>query len=92
MPYGKWDFAFFTPEALPATVTYASMIDAAQIVYTYRTVDGVHDNPYSVGKWDSRVRRHAYFNKARHSPVVMLFCWDSIIDKKTYGFPGRRPL
>ncbi|MCK8161438.1 DUF2931 family protein, partial [Erwinia amylovora] len=23
-------------------------------------------------------------NKARHPPVLMLFCWDSIIDKKTY--------
>ncbi|MFH8135572.1 DUF2931 family protein [Pantoea osteomyelitidis] len=84
MPYGKWGFAFFTPKALPATVNYVAMIDAKQVVYTYRTLDGVQGNPDSINKWDNRVRRHAYFNKARHPPVVMLFCWDSIIDKKTY--------
>jgi Protein of unknown function (DUF2931) len=84
MPYGKWGFAFFTPEALPASVSYVTMIDTKQVVYTYRTLDSVQGNPDSIGKWDNRVRRHAYFNKARHPPVVMLFCWDSIIDKKTY--------
>ena len=84
MPYGKWDFAFFTPEALPASVSYVTMIDTKQVVYTYRTLDSVQENPDSIGKWNNRVRRHAYFNKARHPPLVMLFCWDSIIDKKTY--------
>ncbi|MFH8135573.1 DUF2931 family protein [Pantoea osteomyelitidis] len=84
MPYGKWGFAFFTPKALPATVNYVAMIDAKQVVYTYRTLDGVHENPYSVGKWDDKLMRFPYFNKARHPPMVMLFCWDSIIDKKTY--------
>lgn len=37
-----------------------------------------------MGTWNNKVRRHAQFNKARHPPVTMLFCWDSIIDKKTY--------
>jgi hypothetical protein len=37
-----------------------------------------------VGAWNNEVRRHAQFNKARHPPVMMLFCWDSVIDKKTY--------
>ena len=27
---------------------------------------------------------HAELNKARQPPVAMMFCWDSIIDKKTY--------
>ncbi|WP_336657562.1 DUF2931 family protein [Leclercia adecarboxylata] len=27
---------------------------------------------------------HAELNKARHPPVAMMICWDSIIDKKTY--------
>ena len=84
MPYGKWDFAFFTPRALPADVTYVAMIDAKQVLYTWRTLDSVQENPKSVGSWAKRVRRHAQFNKARHPPVEILFCWDSIIDMKTY--------
>lgn len=84
MPYGKWDFAFFTPNALPAQVTRALIIDSEKVVSSYRTLDGVHDNPKSIGSWSNRVRRHAQFNKARHPPAMMLFCWDSIIDKKTY--------
>jgi hypothetical protein len=84
MPYGKWDFAFFTPKALPAVVTRAMIIDSGNVVSSYRTLDGVHDNPNSMGSWSNRVRRNAHFNKARHPPVSMLFCWDSIIDKKTY--------
>ena len=84
MPYGKWDFAFFTPRALPAAVTYVAMIDAGNVVYTFRTLDSVEENPGTIGSWNKRVRRHAQFNKARHPPVVMLFCWDSVIDKKTY--------
>ncbi|WP_459448971.1 DUF2931 family protein [Erwinia amylovora] len=84
MPYGKWRFAFFTPHALPAVVTRAMIIDSEKVVSSYRTLDGVHDNPNSIDSWSNRVRRHAHFNKARHPPVLMLFCWDSIIDKKTY--------
>lgn len=84
MPYGKWDFAFFTPRALPAVVTYAVIIDSGDVISRFRKLDGVHENPASVGSWNLRVRRHANFNKARHPPVSTLFCWDSIIDKKTY--------
>ncbi len=87
MPYGKWRFAFFTPHALPAVVTRAMIIDSEKVVSSYRTLDGVHDNPNSIDSWSNRVRRHAHFNKARHPPVLMLFCWDSIIDKKTYETP-----
>ncbi|MGV1205328.1 DUF2931 family protein, partial [Enterobacter asburiae] len=44
----------------------------------------VQDSAITVGAWNNEVRRHAQFNKARHPPVMMLFCWDSVIDKKTY--------
>jgi hypothetical protein len=84
MPYGKWDFAFFTPKALPAVVTRAMIIDSEKVVSSYRTLDSTPEDPDTLGGWNNRVRSHAQFNKARHPPVSMLFCWDSIIDKKTY--------
>jgi hypothetical protein len=84
MPYGKWDFAFFTPKALYADVAQALIIDEKGVVYTFRTLDAVQDSGVTVGTWSNRVRRNAQFNQARHPPVMMLFCWDSVIDKKTY--------
>lgn len=84
MPYGEVGFAFFTPLALPAVVTKALIIDNEKVVSTYRTLDSTQENPESVGRWSSRVSRHAQFNKVRHPPAQMLFCWDSVIDKKTY--------
>ncbi len=84
MPYGKVGFAFFTPQALPAVVTKALIIDNEKVVSTYRTLDSTQENPESVGRWSSRVSRHAQFNKVRHPPAQMLLCWDSVIDKKTY--------
>ncbi len=84
MPYGKVGFAFFTPQALPAVVTKALIIDNEKVVSTYRTLDSTQENPESVGRWSCRVSRHAQFNKVRHPPAQMLFCWDSVIDKKTY--------
>ncbi|MEW6485217.1 MAG: DUF2931 family protein [Pseudomonadota bacterium] len=84
MPYGKVGFAFFTPRALPAVVTRALIIDNEQVVSTFRTLDSTQENPDSVGSWSSKVGRRAQFNKIRHPPAQMMFCWDSIIDKKTY--------
>lgn len=84
MPYGMWEFAFFTPKALPADVTYVGIIDDKNIIYSFRTLDSTQDSWVTVGTWSNKVRRHAQFNKARHPPVAMLFCWDSTIDKKTY--------
>jgi hypothetical protein len=84
MPYGKWGFAFFTPHALPAVVTRALIIDSSDVVSSFRTLDSTPADPNSVGTWYSRLTLFPDFNKARHPPVSMLFCWDSIIDKKTY--------
>ncbi len=86
MPYGKWNFTFFYPHALPATVNYAAMIDSEKVVYTWHALDVTEYDRDSIGKWDGRFMSAQihYRNQARHPPVVMLFCWDSIIDKKTY--------
>jgi len=84
MPYGKWEFAFFTPRALNAVVTYAAIIDSGNVVSRFRMLDGTPGDPDTVETWNNHVRMHAEFNKARHPPVSMVFCWDSIIDKKTY--------
>ncbi|SLK07537.1 Protein of unknown function, partial [Enterobacter sp. NFR05] len=84
MPYGKWQFAFFTPHALPALVSRVLIIDSEDVVYTFGTLDRVPGYPGTIGTWNNRVRMHAHFNKARHPPAMMLFCWDSVIDKKTY--------
>lgn len=84
MPYGLWEFAFFTPKELPAFVNYVGIIDDKKVLYAFKTLDSVQENYATVGTWNNKVRRHAQFNKARHPPVAMLFCWDSIIDKKTY--------
>jgi hypothetical protein len=81
MPYGKWQFAFFTPHALPADVTRALIIDSEDVVYTFGTLDRVPGYPGTIGTWNNRVRMHAHFNKARHPPAMMLFCWDSVIEK-----------
>ncbi|MBF7993213.1 DUF2931 family protein [Rahnella laticis] len=84
LPYGKWGFAFFTPEALPATVTHVRIVDTAGYLNTFNTLDGTQSNPYSIGKWFDKVQRGTHFNKASHPPQYMVFCWDSIIDMKTY--------
>jgi len=88
MPYGLWGFVFFTPKALPARVTYVGIIDEKKVLYSFRTLDRVNGDYSSIRKWDNRYMNFAQFNKARHPPVAMLFCWDSIIDKK----PMRRIL
>ena len=84
MPYGMIEFAFFTPKSLPADVTYVAIIDDMKIVHSFKNLDSIEDNWATVGTWNNKVRRHAQFNKIRHPPVTMLFCWDSVIDKKTY--------
>ncbi|WP_455916524.1 DUF2931 family protein [Pantoea agglomerans] len=85
MPYGKVGFAFFTPRALPAAVTKALIIDSEKVVSTFRTLDSTQSDPDVIGTWNYRTDDGGIqFNKVRHPPVLMLFCWDSVIDKKTY--------
>ena len=85
MPYDKWGFAFFTPYALPAIVTYAALIDSGNVVSKFRTLDSTLNDRDTVQTWSNTTPNGGIiFNKARHPPVSMVFCWDSIIDKKTY--------
>lgn len=85
LPYGKWQFAFFTPEGLPALATHVRIIDTAGYLYTFNTLDSTQGNPYSVETWSVKVSRSSiHFDQAKQPPQYMVFCWDSIIDKKTY--------
>ncbi|QLK63178.1 DUF2931 family protein [Enterobacteriaceae bacterium Kacie_13] len=85
LPYGKWEFAFLTPEALPATVTHVRIVDTAGYLNSFNTLDGTHSDPNIVGTWSNKSRTGSvYFNKVSHPPQYMIFCWDSIIDMKTY--------
>ena len=85
LPYGKWEFAFLTPEALPATVTHVRIVDTAGYLNSFNTLDGTHSDPNIVGTWSDKSRSGSvYFNKVSHPPQYMIFCWDSIIDMKTY--------
>ncbi|AVF34970.1 DUF2931 family protein [Rahnella sikkimica] len=85
LPYGKWEFAFLTPEALPATVTHVRIVDTAGYLNTFTRLDGTHQDPNIVGRWSDKSRSGTVnFNKASHPPQYMVFCWDSIIDMKTY--------
>ncbi|HDR2663200.1 TPA: DUF2931 family protein [Enterobacter asburiae] len=82
-PWDKWYFAFTTPKALPAQVTLLKLLDVDGYASTYRTID--QPQGISVGKWSERNSAgNTQFNKAERLPQIMIFCWDSIIDKKTY--------
>jgi hypothetical protein len=73
----------FYPHALPAFATRALIIDSEDVVYTFSTLDYTESDPAVVGTWNNRTgSRSIRFNKARHPPAMMLFCWDSVIDKK----------
>ncbi|MBY7305552.1 DUF2931 family protein [Escherichia marmotae] len=82
-PWDKWYFTFSTPKALPATVTLVKLLDVDGYGYVFKTIDQPQGN--SVGTWGTHVGiPGATFNKADAPPQIIKFCWDSIIDKKTY--------
>ena len=86
MPYGDWNFEFFNPNALPTLVTYVRIVDSAGNILTYNNLDITEYDPESQGHWSNLFRSSqlAYFNKVRLTSQYMIFCWDSIIDMKTY--------
>ena len=85
LPYEQWYFYFFTPYALYATMTYAHVIDTDGYLYRFFTLDGAQSDPNVKGTWSEKSRRSSInFNKVKKPPQYMAFCWDSIIDKKTY--------
>ena len=59
------------------------LLDVDGYASTYRTID--QPQGISVGKWSERNSAgNTQFNKAERLPQIMIFCWDSIIDKKIY--------
>jgi hypothetical protein len=85
LPYKEWRFDFFTPFALYATVTYVQIIDVEGYLNQFFTLDPAQDDPNVKGTWDPLTgAKFINFNKVKSLPQYMLFCWDSVIDKKTY--------
>ncbi len=81
----KWTFNFFTPQALPALVTYACVQDADGKMYVFHTLDSTKALYGVVGKWDDHSRAlNGYWNHVERPPRHIIFCWDSVIDKKMY--------
>ncbi len=82
-PFDEWYFSFSTPKALPAQVTLVKIIDVNGYGMVFRTID--QPQGQSVGGWDQYAGQGpSPFNKTESPPRAMLFCWDSIIDKKVY--------
>ncbi len=80
-----WKFDFFTPKALPALVTFAVVQDADGTIYRFNTLNSTPDLPKVIGEWNDKDRAPGgYWNHVERPPKHILFCWDSIIDKKVY--------
>ncbi|HFZ0819088.1 TPA: DUF2931 family protein [Enterobacter cloacae] len=85
LPYDEWKFLFIYPNALPAKATLALMVDGAGYKTTYQYVDNTERSQVSVGRWNDRLGGvQAYYNKGKALPLMLRFCWDSVIDKKSY--------
>jgi len=81
----EWNFDFFTPKALPALVTFAVVQDADGKVYEFNTLNRTSNLPGIVGGWNDKDRASGgYWNHVKHPPRHIIFCWDSVIDKKVY--------
>lgn len=85
LPYDEWKFLFIYPQALPALATQALMVDGSGYKTTYQYVDTTEPSKVSVGRWNDRLGGvEAYYNKGKALPLMLRFCWDSVIDKKSY--------
>ncbi|MEN4912301.1 DUF2931 family protein [Erwinia amylovora] len=81
----KWTFNFFTPQALPALVTFAVVQDAGGKVYEFTTLNSTPDLPRVIGEWNDKDRAPGgYWNHVERPPRHIIFCWDSVMDKKVY--------
>lgn len=85
LPYDEWKFLFIYPKALPALATQALMVDGAGYKTTYHYIDTTRPSRVSVGRWNDRLGvTQSYYNKGKALPLMLRFCWDSVIDKKSY--------
>ncbi|WP_145514794.1 DUF2931 family protein [Yersinia massiliensis] len=85
LPYNEWKFLFIHPNVLPALATQALMVDGAGYKTTYQYVDTTRPSKVSVGRWNEHLGvTQSYYNKGKALPLMLRFCWDSVIDKKSY--------
>jgi len=85
LPYDEWKFLFIYPHALPALATEALMVDGAGYKTTFHDVDNTESSKVSVGRWNEHLGvTQSYYNKGKALPLMLRFCWDSVIDKKSY--------
>ncbi|QBR50160.1 DUF2931 family protein [Erwinia sp. QL-Z3] len=85
LPYDEWKFLFIYPQALPALATQALMVDGSGYKTTYQYVDNTEPSKVSVGRWNDHLGvTQSYYNKGKALPLMLRFCWDSVIDKKSY--------
>ncbi|MEC5313379.1 T6SS immunity phospholipase A1-binding lipoprotein Tli1-EAEC [Escherichia coli] len=85
LPYDEWKFLFIYPKALPALATQALMVDGEGYKTTYQYLDTTRPSQVSVGRWNDHLGvTESYYNKGKALPLMLRFCWDSIIDKKSY--------
>ena len=81
----EWKFNFFTPKGLPAQVTFAAILDMGNIDYRFNTLDSTKALYDVTGEWNDSARAlYGYWNHVQHPPRHIIFCWDSVIDKKVY--------
>ncbi|WP_437888434.1 DUF2931 family protein [Phytobacter sp. V91] len=81
----EWRFNFFTPQALPAVVTFVAILDSGGIDYRFNTLDSTKALYGVIGGWDDRSRAlNGHWNHVKHPPRHIIFCWDSVIDKRVY--------
>ncbi|WP_456309674.1 DUF2931 family protein [Serratia proteamaculans] len=81
----EWAFSFFTPKGLPALVTFAAILDTGNIDYRFNTLDSTPALDNVIGEWNNRARpARGHWNRITSPPRHILFCWDSVIDKKVY--------
>ncbi|WP_196063004.1 MULTISPECIES: DUF2931 family protein [unclassified Serratia (in: enterobacteria)] len=81
----EWKFNFFTPEALPAVVTFVAILDAGGTDYRFNTLDSTKALYGVVSEWNDRARTlNGHWNHVKQPPRHILFCWDSVIDKRVY--------
>ncbi|WP_067708956.1 DUF2931 family protein [Erwinia sp. ErVv1] len=81
----EWTFDFFTPKALPALVTFAVVQDADGTIYRFNTLNRTSDLTGVIGEWNDRDRvAGGHWNHVKRPPRHIIFCWDSVIDKKVY--------
>ncbi|WP_437888435.1 DUF2931 family protein [Phytobacter sp. V91] len=81
----EWRFNFFTPQALPAVVTFVAILDSGGIDYRFNTLDSTPDLDKVIGNWNDIERAPGgHWNHVKHPPRHIIFCWDSVIDKRVY--------